>query len=65
MSIERMSHQAFQGAASKNFAPDMKQVLAEGETGWLSGSPVKSEPGTVALRTANGFLVVLPLGEGP
>ena len=28
MSIEKISHQAFQGAASKNVAPDIKQVLA-------------------------------------
>lgn len=59
MSIEKISHKTFQGAASANAAPDMKHLLAEGETGWLSGSPAKSEAGTVALRTGNGFLVVL------
>lgn len=59
MSVEMTTSQAFLSEAKKNTLPDARQSLQQGETGWISGTPVKSEPGTVAVRTPNGFIIVL------
>jgi hypothetical protein len=57
--ITKINRESFLGEAEKNVAPDVAESLKVGETGWLRGYPVKSEPGTIALKTRDGLLIII------
>lgn len=59
MALSKIDSKTFLDEAKKNLEPDVKESLKLGETGWLRGSPAKSEPGTIALKTREGFLIIV------
>ncbi len=59
MAMSKIDSKSFLDEAKKNVEPDIKESLKLGETGWLRGHPTKSETGTLALKTREGFLVIV------
>jgi hypothetical protein len=59
MTISKIDSKSFLEEATKNAEPSLKESLELGETGWLQGTPSKSEAGTIALKTRSGFLIIV------
>ena len=57
MGVKKIDRKKFQSEASKNNQPKVSESLVTGETGWLVGQAIKSEPGTVTIKTPENFFI--------
>lgn len=57
--MKKVEKGTFLEAAKKNVEPSIKEALAIGETGWLRGCPISSDKGTLALKTRDGFIIMV------